>query len=69
MLQIYRIVIIGVLCSMFLLASLDRAAYEVNTFTSNTKDHTLPLRLAYNKIRFLETSRDFLQSRTTILGG
>ena len=34
MLQIYWIVIIGVLCNLFLLASLDRAGYEVNTFTS-----------------------------------
>ena len=32
--QIYRIVIVGVLRSQFLLASLVRTPYEVNTFTS-----------------------------------
>ena len=32
--QIYRIVMLGVLCSQILLASLDRTPYEVNTFTS-----------------------------------
>ena len=37
MLQIYRIVIVGVLCSQFLLASLVRTPYEVNTFTSNRR--------------------------------
>ena len=44
--QIYRIVIVGVLCSLLLLASLDRTPYEVNTFTSNTKGPFV--RSAYN---------------------
>ena len=34
MVQIYRIIVVGVLCSQILLASLDRTPYEVNTFTS-----------------------------------
>ena len=37
--QIYRIVIVGVLCSQILLASLDRTPYEVNTFTSLKEVH------------------------------
>ena len=47
--QIYRIVIVGVLCSQILLASLDRAPYEVNTFTSLTEVHYV-YRSAYNLI-------------------
>ena len=44
--QMYRVVILGVLCSQILLASLDRTPYEVNTFTSNRR--ILRLRSAYN---------------------
>ena len=32
MVQIYRIIVVGVLCSSVLLASLERTPYEVNTF-------------------------------------
>ena len=45
--QIYRIVIVGVLCSQILLASLDRTPYEVNTFTSLKEVHYVH-RSAYN---------------------
>ena len=34
MVKIYRVIMLGVLCSQILLASLDRTPYEVNTFTS-----------------------------------
>ena len=45
--QIYRIVIVGVLCSQILLASLGRTPYEGNTFTSLKEVHYI-YRSAYN---------------------
>ena len=46
MVQIYRIIVVGLLCSLVLLASVERTPYEVNTFTPNKKDPCL--RSAYN---------------------
>ena len=53
MVQIYRIIVVGLLCSLVLLASVERTPYEVNTFTSN-KEGPL-LRSAYNCLCAQET--------------
>ena len=59
--QIYRIVIVGVLRSQFLLlASLVRTPYEVNTFTSNTKNPFV--RSAYNCLCAQETPIELRRS-------
>ena len=45
MMQIYRIIAVGLLCSLVLLASVERTPYEVNTFTSNIEGPLFTLRL------------------------
>ena len=45
MVQIYRVIVVGVLCSQISLASLVRTPYEVNTSLLNTKNPLYTLRL------------------------